>query len=296
MSRPIAKLLTGFLIAAALVAVAAVIGTLSQPTPAPTSLPNPNGYDDFVKAGTLVIDNGSNYLTLGIEELRTLVKTNAEALELARVGFGHQTRVPLDYSPTNIARLSELPVIKRLARAFTAEGRLAELENRPGDAVQSYLGAIRLGYAISQGGLIIDSLVSLALQAIGTGPLEKLVPGLDAQQCRELASVLEAAESRQASVETILEQEHAWCRRTYGLRGQFVRLVTYKSLKQSEQRWESKFKSQQVRARMLLIQLAARAYQQEKGERPKGIADLVPAYLKTIPQDPLTGTNMVYHP
>jgi hypothetical protein len=34
----------------------------------------------------------------------------------------------------------------------------------------------------------------------------------------------------------------------------------------------------------------------EKGERPKSLAALVPAYLKSIPQDPLTGTNMAYHP
>jgi hypothetical protein len=34
----------------------------------------------------------------------------------------------------------------------------------------------------------------------------------------------------------------------------------------------------------------------EKGERPKRLADLVPVYLKTIPQDPGTGTNMAYYP
>jgi hypothetical protein len=44
----------------------------------------------------------------------------------------------------------------------------------------------------------------------------------------------------------------------------------------------------------LLIQLAARAYELEKGERPKRLTDLVPAYLNTIPQDPLTGTNVAY--
>ena len=41
------------------------------------------------------------------------------------------------------------------------------------------------------------------------------------------------------------------------------------------------------------LELAARAYELEEGERPKSIADLVPAYLKAVPQDPLTGTNMV---
>jgi len=45
---------------------------------------------------------------------------------------------------------------------------------------------------------------------------------------------------------------------------------------------------------LLLLQLAAHAYELEKGKRPKSLADLVPAYLKAISQDPLTGTNMAY--
>jgi competence protein ComGC len=64
-------------------------------------------------------------------------------------------------------------------------------------------------------------------------------------------------------------------------------------LKQIEQKWVSKANAQQTRTRLMLVQLAARAYELEKGERPKNLADLVPAYLKAIPQDPLTGTNMV---
>ncbi len=43
-----------------------------------------------------------------------------------------------------------------------------------------------------------------------------------------------------------------------------------------------------------MIQLASRAYALEEGAPPKTLADLVPAYLKAIPQDPFTGTNMAY--
>jgi len=58
----------------------------------------------------------------------------------------------------------------------------------------------------------------------------------------------------------------------------------------------AKVTTQQTRSRALLIQLAARAYELEKGGRPKSLADLVPAHLKTIPQDPQSGTNMAYYP
>jgi len=47
--------------------------------------------------------------------------------------------------------------------------------------------------------------------------------------------------------------------------------------------------------RQLLIDLAARAYELDKGQSPANVADLVPDYLKAIPQDPFTGTNWFIH-
>ena len=297
MAQPVARLLTGFTIVAALLLVVALIFALSQPTPAPAPLPNPNGYDDFVKAGGMVVaDDNGDYRTMSEEELRAFVKKNAEALKLARAGLGRECRVRLDYSATNYVRISDMAAFKRLALAIMAEGRLAELEDRPADAAEAYLAVIRLGHAITRGGVRIDSLLGVAIEAIGMAPLEKLAPNLDAKHCRELASALETAESGRESADTILKREHAWARRTFGFRAWIERLLRFKELRQVEQRLTSKVQRQQTRTRVLLIQLAVRAYELEKGERPKGLADLVPAYLKAIPKDPLTGTNMAYRP
>jgi hypothetical protein len=293
---PVAKLLVGFFIGAALLVVAALVLTLSQPAPAPPPIPQPNGYDDFVKAGEMVTDNASDYGTMGEAELRTFVTKNAEALKLARTGLSRKCRVPLDFSTTNAVYIDHLTDIKRLACSLTVEGRLAEMENRPADAAEAYLAVIRLGCAISHGGLIIDSLVSIAIDAIGTTRMERLTLTLDAKQCREAASAIESCEAQRESTDTIMRQERAWARRIWGLKGQIMRLFMFKSLKQSEGKWVTKSKAQQTRTRLLLVQLAARAYELEKGQRPKSLADLVPAYLKTVPQDPGTGTNLAYSP
>jgi len=293
MKQPVAKLLIGFFVVAVVLVVAVIIFAFSQPAPAP--FPNPNGYDDFVKAGGMVTDDSSDYGTMSEEELRAFVKKNAEALKLARVGLGRECRVPLDYSATNATHLGDLAALKRLAQTFTVEGRLAEMENRPGDAAESYLGTVRLGHAITGGGVMIDALVSVAIEALGMEHLEKLTPNLDAKQCREVASALETAESGREPVETILKQEHAWQRRTFGFERPIDWLLHFRGEHEVEQRCASKVQRQQTRTRVLLIQLAARAYELEKGERPKGLADLVPGYLKSIPRDPLTGTNMAYH-
>jgi hypothetical protein len=296
MAPPAAKLLTGFFIAAALLVVAVAIFTLSQPAPMLPPLPQPNGYDDFVKAGGMITDRASDYGTMSEEQLRAFVKKNAEALKLARAGIGRECRVPLDYSPTNDVIISRLAAMKRLAQALTSEGRLAELENRPADAAEAYLAVIHLGHAMCQGGLIIDSLVGIAIEAIGTTGMQRLAPALDAKQCREAAVALESSESQREPTEAIWARDRIRTHRRYGFKWLIVRLFQFRSLKQNEQIVAAKITTHQTRAQALLIQLAARAYELEKGQHPKSLADLVPAYLKTIPQDPGAGTNPAYFP
>ena len=227
--------------------------------------------------------------------MRALVATNRDGLKLARIGLSRACRVPLNYNPYEVG-FEGLPLLKRLAQAFAAEGSLAELEHRTNDAATSYLDAIRLGHQAFRGGLIIHSLVGVADQSIGLTRLEPLTRTLDAQQCRKLATELETIEAQRESFATVSANESQWVRRTFGLKGKFALLVSFKSQRQMKQRFESKLQAQQVRTERLLVTLAARAYELDKGARPKALAELVPSYLKTIPQDPVTGTNLTYWP
>jgi hypothetical protein len=193
--------------------------------------------------------------------------------------------------------LDQLAAIKHLAFAFVAEGRLAGMENRPGDAVKSYLDAIRLGNESPRGGIIIDQLVGLAIKAIGTSHLQKLVDQLDAKSCGETAVTLETLDAERQTWNEIMQQEKAWARRTYpGVKYQFAALMMHNTLKKAYQSAEQKFDRQQGKMHQLIIDLAARAYELDKGHRPTSLTDLVPDYLKAIPQDPSTGKNMVYSP
>jgi len=295
MACPVAKLLTGFFIVALLLVVAALAFTLTQPPPAPPPLPKPNGYDDLVQASRMLADHTSDYATMSNGDLRTLVETNAEALKLAKTGLSRSCQVPLDYSAASPTYLfTNLAGLKRLAQGLVAEGRLMELEGRPTDAADSYLTTIRLGVATSKGGLLIDSLVGVAIEAIGTSYLEKLALTLDAKQCRQAAAVLESCEAGREPLPTVLARDRAWDRRAYGFKWQIVRLVMFKSLRQSEQRAVARVNALQTREGVLLIQLASRAYELETGRPAKSVADLVPTYLKVIPQNPTTGTNVAY--
>jgi hypothetical protein len=269
---------------------------LMEEPPAPLApLPNPNGYDDLVKAGKMLANDTGDFNETNAAQVRKIVATNAAALAIARAALSNQCRVPVQFTAAfNSNHGSDLAPIKFLARAFIAEGRLAEMENRPADAAKSYLDTIHLANEAARGGLFIDALVGIAIEQIGREHMQKLVPHLDAGDCRETAASLAALDSQAQSWDELMQQESAWSHRTFfGWRNELARLEERMTLKAAFAGSRQKFNAQEQKTRQLTIALAARAYDLDKGHPPATVADLVPEYLKTVPQDPVTGTNIV---
>jgi hypothetical protein len=297
MRRKIGMLVLVFV---AMIVIAVLVSLLFPATPAPPvkPLPIPNGYDSFVQAAGMLPGRVSDFTTMTPQELRTLVAANSNALQLARIGLAQESRVPLQYSqPFMSVHLDDLLGIKRLAQALAAEGRLAQIENRPADAAKSYLDDVRLGTASAQGGVLIDALVGFAMESIGTTLLEQLSTQLDAKSCREIVGTLETLDARRESWKDIVAQEHDWSHRTFpGFTHRVARLMTSSSTRQAEEKGRQKFNERVRKTRRLMVDLASHAYELDHQQKPTSVADLVPAYLKTIPQDPLTGTNMTLRP
>jgi hypothetical protein len=230
--------------------------------------------------------------------LSALVELNTNALELARTGLMEECRVPVQFSQGYMSNhVTELGALKRITLALVAEGRLAEIEDRPGDAAKSYVDVVHLGTESARGGILIDALVGTAIEALGTSRFQKLGNQFDAKNCRETAAALEALDLQRQPWADVLDQERTWSRRAFpGFRERLAALFMSSSVKLANQKTAEKFKAQQLTTRRLMVDLAARAYQLEKGNRPSSLADLVPDYLKAIPQDPFTGANLVYTP
>jgi hypothetical protein len=230
--------------------------------------------------------------------LQTYIERNRDALQLVRTGLTKQSRVTTEYSPVYpTTHLPELARLKGLARALVTEGKVAELENHPGDAARVYLETIRFAHECFRGGVNIDALVRMACEAIGTTQLETLSTTLDAKQCRELLPTLETIDANRETFADVMKQEKTWSRRAFGWRGrmQFLVLRIFRRdlLKPARQKLEAKFQAADTRRRRLVINLASHAYELEKGKRPATIGELAPDYLKAIPPDPVTGAPMV---
>jgi hypothetical protein len=143
--------------------------------------------------------------------------------------------------------------------------------------------------------VVIHGLVGIAMQKINHHNLKKLVPRLDATSCRENAKLLEKIDRERESFESIKDREREWSRKaSVSFRERLASFFNSKSIKAAAAKAEKRFNEQQLETRQLLIDLAARAYELEKGRRPGTITDLVPEYLKAPPTDPISGTNMVY--
>jgi hypothetical protein len=268
---------------------------LSVPPPPP--LPNPNGYDDLMKAAKMLAPDVRNYTNGNLNELQTIVSEDSNALQLARAGLQMQCRVPLDYNPAGSAYMDRLTAMKYLSRGFMAEGDLAKIQGHPEQAVKSYLDMIRLANESARGGVLIDQLVGFAIEREGIDELQKLMPQLDAKTCRETAAALETLDAQRQSWNDVMWQEHYWSHKAFpGIRNQITRILEYNTLRKLYSKTEQRIYRQQTMKGKLVIDLATRAYELDKGHPPVKVTDLVTNYLQTIPIDPATGTNMTYLP
>ena len=200
----------------AVVAVNAVIIALviaGGAGPASRPLPNPNGYDDFVKAGKMIPQGyWYAYKTMSRENLAALVASNAAALKLVREGLTKQCRVPNDYSRGYAMWLvTNLMQMKGLALDLCAEGRLNALEGNANGAVASYLDAIRFGQESGRGGVMIVKLTGDASENSAAEDLVATINELNEHECTEVVHALEALDEKEEPV------EEDFGRRTNGL-------------------------------------------------------------------------------
>jgi hypothetical protein len=268
----------------------------AKPGPLPV-LPNPNGYDDLIKGAKMISPKVDFYSTSNLDELQAIVSTNAEGLKLARAGLQKQCGVPFDYTSDGITRATPIGDIKSLALGFAAEGDLIEIQGHPNEAVRSYLDIVHLANESSRGGPLIDALVEIAIEKTGTSKLRKLMPQLDAKTSHQTAAALQTFDAQRQTWGDIMQQEDYWAHRAYpGIRNEIMRILQYRQIEEVNHLAKQTFEDQQIKTRKLAIDLAARAYQLDQGHPPASIGDLVTNYLATIPQDPTTGTNMVYSP
>lgn len=263
---------------------------------APRALPVPNGYDELLQAGQAVTGNVDDAPDMDHERLHVLVSTNAEALRLLRAGLSHHCAVPTEAQIANFANISTVLIgLKSLAKVVSAEGRLAEMENRPADAARSYVDAIRLGSEMSRGGLMMNRLVGIACEGIGSIHLVKLLPKLNCEQVRPLVADLEKIDETTVPWSEVVQNENHFARAQLGNYPNPIKLLS--DLWQARDTRRASAERHDLAAthmRLLIVELALRAYRCDQGKEPGSLTELVPKYLHSLPTDPFSGKSLIY--
>jgi hypothetical protein len=225
--------------------------TLNNPPtatiPLPT-LPNPNAYDTYVSAASLVTGAGNtNLQTAPLAQQIPVVQQNAAALQELRRGFSQPFLSPPRRSLRNPVDFPAQAGFRDLARLLSLEGKVYEGQGNRGAAAQSYLDCIRLGLDAPRGGVMISTLVGLACEAIGRRRLWELSERLDAPDARAAAKRLEQmAASRNPFAETMREEKwltQAWLlemmaqQNTFSIAGDILKM----SNKTQPQTWKASF-------------------------------------------------------
>ncbi|HVR34441.1 MAG TPA: hypothetical protein VMS21_01175 [Methylomirabilota bacterium] len=269
---------------------------LRRGPPPEAPLPNPNGYDDLIRAAAGLTRPGIDYNATQAQ-LKQFVMENAEPLLLAREGLSKECRTPLGTNRW------EDSLLKSMARAFCIEARFLSLSGDTNAAARACLDAARVGDMGFHGGLSIDHLVELAIEAHALDQLALLVDGLDASQCRLLIGPILALEQDDEDLKSILKRDRAWTQHALSsgerlrLMGERLRLMwESRSLRLSSGAVMAKIKDRRVRThrqiRQQVVDLAVRAFELENGRSPLSAEELVPAYLEEIPTDPETGAPL----
>jgi hypothetical protein len=173
------------------------------------------------------------------------------------------------------------------------------LERRTNDAAGIYLETIRYGEESCRGGVMIDRLVGIACETIGVNSLQKITGTLDAATCRAMSKQLQESQRRQEAVTDVLRNEAEWMRRTFPVWQRIPSMIPIESLnplKRVQRGFVQKCNESEIRFKRLIIDLALRAYELDRGQRPKSLNELVPDYLDAVPVDPTTGTKLTYPP
>jgi len=168
------------------------------PTPV---MPEPNGYDYFVRASAAYVRDskgvdkttdlhfmpGKRY---PIAAKETWLKQNAKALHFLRKGLRYPalhppTQPPYDPTPSEI----QFP---ELARTLVVESHVRAAHDDWRGAVDSTLDGLKFGYDIQRGAAFTTSnIIGNGVQEISLGVLSQLLPNLDATLSRQTAVRME---------------------------------------------------------------------------------------------------------
>lgn len=173
-------------------------------------MPDPNGYDDFVRAIGLIGIPGpasasrpaDSWTT---EEMDAFLVDNAACLAAVREGLRKQCMYRSKHEA--LFGYSEDATLRELARVLASESYCYSRAGEYSQAADSSLDAMDYGVKLPRGGRSSVMMVSLASEGIGAYSLTKVLPHLSPSELSHAAKRLECIQNQRVSFSDIMREE-----------------------------------------------------------------------------------------
>jgi hypothetical protein len=216
--------------------------------------------------------------------------------------------VSLHYDDLNDPSIQqELRLVRGLARVWDNESAQSSQRGQFDAAGERSFLNVSLGSRMSVGGLLVHSLVGVAVESVGQQSLTKIRHDLSIDKAADLLRRLQRIESQRESFSTLVGRLNIWFDRieTWRFRVAFHAASFLSSRSPQEnhsiaiiaptiQAFEEAIRRRDTIHRLLMTELALRLYKHQKATHPNELADLVPAFLTSVPIDPYSGDPLIF--
>jgi hypothetical protein len=273
-----------------------VFWKLLHPHPIPTFItPKPNGLADILAAGRDFVR--SPILSTAVEpastdELAAEIAKYAASYGRLRRGLSRPIRARSWPREEEMMAAFDLSIdtmrhLRSAARGLMRDAELALQHGRLGDAARISLENFRLGQAITRDCLLVDYLVGIAIEGIGQSTLYQAVSQLADEQCREMIDALLQIERDRKSLDAVMYRDRIWSEHAFGWSGYFF--VILNDIAQlsdvGKLPLQARHRTEAV-TRLLIVELALRAFQLKYAGLPDRMEALAPEFLREVPLDP----------
>ena len=215
------------------------------------------------------------------------------------------------YVPLNLASVRYPPgqdplvraqQLRSIGRAIDARRKALDDKRQYDEAAGCSLSILKICQMQARGGLAVDTLVSHAVEGVGTYTLIANRKRITEATMRDALQFLTAMDSQREPTSAVFQRDVAYFSRTMRWRIALERQVACHIFGPSshpddlatQEQLDSMRSSRQAGCRLLYTDLAIRLFQQDNGRLPQSLDELVPKYLATVPTDPYADKPLRY--
>jgi hypothetical protein len=272
----------------------AMLYRLLMPPPIPTlSAPEPNGWDDLMAAGEMIGPDNQRKLIQWRGTKRALPRElyNAEAVARMRRGLSRELANPYSYRMWPEA---EIKVFAQVYVAVSAYALAAHYDHNLDSELDANWDYLRIaneeGRTLDESGSINSN--SYQEESIAIAYYWRLRERLSLKQCNELLAKLVDYDKRRDT----WENKHARQRVIDANAGWQTRMKVILADWSGADPYPEGYVPYNpvLRLRLLICDLAVRAYQMKHSKLPNTLDEVVPEFLPAVPMDPFSGGPTLY--